>query len=207
MMRTMNTELMQKILEYIDGYYCDRRMSPSVNEVALGVGIPKTTAFRYLTGMNDRGMIDYDGKARTITTPMIRKFAADAALCPLVGHIPCGATEMMEECVREYISLPVSLFGSGRYYILEASGDSMVDAGIDDGDRVVVRTDCEAKQGDIVVALTGENESTLKEFGGIDEETKEAVLLYRNRSVYPDGQIRVKALVCQGVVKHVIKSL
>ena len=49
----------------------------------------------------------------------------------------------------------------------------MVDAGIDDGDRVVIRMDCEAKVGDIVVALLGDNESTLKAFGGIDAENQE----------------------------------
>lgn len=63
---------------------------------------------------------------------------------------------------------------------MEASGDSMVDAGIDDGDLVVIRTDCTAEAGNIVVALTEDNESTLKVFGGIDEKAERAVLEYRN---------------------------
>lgn len=206
-MKKMSIETMENIISYVDQYFCDKHTTPSVNEIALGVGIPKTTAFRYLVEMDNRGMIEYDGKSRTIRTPMINKFAPDSAPCPLVGSIPCGTAEEKEENVREYISLPVSLFGSGQFYILEASGDSMVDAGIDDGDMVVIRTDCDAKVGDIVVALTGDNENTLKVYGGIDEETQEALLLYQNEAVYPNEVIRVKHLIVQGVAKHVIKSL
>ena len=83
----------------------------------------------------------------------------------------------------------------------------MVDAGIDDGDRVVIRMDCEAKIGDIVVALLGDNESTLKVFGGIDDENQEAILLYRNEVVYPGKEIRTKDLIVQGVARHIIKAL
>ena len=98
-------------------------------------------------------------------------------------------------------------FGKGEFYILEACGDSMVDAGIDDGDRVVIRMDCEARVGDIVVALLGDNESTLKVYGGVDAENQEAILLYQNEAVYPGKEIRTKNLIVQGVAKHVIKAL
>lgn len=206
-MRAMSTETMQNIISYVDQYFCDKHTTPSVNEIALGVGIPKTTAFRYLVEMDNRGVLEYDGKSRTIRTPMIKKFAPDSAPCPLVGSIPCGSAQTEEENIREYVSLPVSLFGNGRYYILEASGDSMVDAGIDSGDLVVIRTDCNAEIGDIVVALTGYSESTLKVYAGIDEDTQEAILEYRNQAKYPDEEIRVKQLIVQGVAKHVIKAL
>ena len=85
----MSTETMQNIISYVDQYFCDKHTTPSVNEIALGVGIPKTTAFRYLVEMDNRGMLEYDGKSRTIRTPMIKKFAPDSAPCPLVGSIPC----------------------------------------------------------------------------------------------------------------------
>ena len=206
-MRVMSEKIMGYIMLYVDQYFCDMHRFPSIGEIAQGVGIPRTTAYRYLVEMDRREMIEYDGKSRTIITPMIRKFAPDSALCPLVGSIPCGAAQTEEENIREYISLPVSLFGKGKFYILEASGDSMVDAGIDDGDLVVIRTDCAAEVGNIVVALTEGNESPLKVFGGIDEKAERAVLEYRNQAKYPDQKIFVRQLVIQGIAKHVIKAL
>lgn len=206
-MRVMSTEVMDRIIFYVDQYFCDKHTTPSAGEIAQGVGIPRTTAYRYLVEMDARGMIEYDGKSRTIRTPMIKKFAPDSAPCPLLGSIPCGCAQTEEENVQKYISLPISLFGKGKFYILEASGDSMVDVGINDGDLVVVRTDCTAEAGDIVVALTEDNESTLKVFGGIDTDTKKAVLEYRNQSKYPDKKILVRQLIIQGVAKHVIKAL
>lgn len=205
--RVMSEKIMGYIMLYVDQYFCDMHSFPSIGEIAQGVGIPRTTAYRYLVEMDNRGMIEYDGKSRTIITPMIRKFAPASAPCPLVGSIPCGAAQTEEENIREYISLPVSLFGNGKFYILEASGDSMVDVGIDDGDLVVIRTDCTAEVGDIVVALTEENESTLKVFGGIDKKAERAVLEYRNQEKYPDQKIFVRQLVIQGIAKHVIKAL
>lgn len=206
-MRVMSKETMANIISFIDEYFCDRHTTPSAGEIAKGVGIPRATAYRYLVEMNNRGMIEYDGKSRTIITPMIRKFAPASAPCPFLGSVPCGAAQTEEENIREYISLPVSLFGKGKFYILEASGDSMVDVGIDDGDLVVIRTDCTAEVGDIVVALTENNESTLKVFGGVDEKAERAVLEYRNQAKYPDQKIFVRQLVIQGIAKHVIKAL
>lgn len=206
-MRSRSTDMMEKIIAFIDQYFCEKHVTPSASEVGLAVGLSKATAFRYLVEMDERGLIEYDGKARTIVTPMIRKFTLESSPCPLVGSVPCGTAEEKEECIQEYISLPVSLFGNGSYYILEASGDSMVDAGIDDGDKVVISTSSQAKEGDIIVALTDSNESTLKRFGGIDQTTNEARLLYQNRAVYPNKEIRVKRLVIQGIARHVIKSL
>lgn len=206
-MRVMSKETMANIISFIDEYFCDRHTTPSAGEIAKGVGIPRATAYRYLVEMNNRGMIEYDGKSRTIITPMIRKFAPASAPCPFLGSVPCGAAQTEEENIREYISLPVSLFGRGKFYILEASGDSMVDVGIDDGDLVVIRMDCTAEVGDIVVALTEDNESTLKVFGGVDEKAERAVLEYRNQAKYPDQKIFVRQLVIQGIAKHVIKAL
>lgn len=83
-MRVMSEETMASIISYIDQYYCDKHTTPSAGEISMGVGIPRTTAYRYLVEMDNRGMIEYDGKSRTIRTPMINKFAPDSAPCPLV---------------------------------------------------------------------------------------------------------------------------
>ena len=204
-MRSKNPELMKEICTYVSDYYRDRRSSPSVNEIAKAVGIAKTTAYRYLVDMNERGMISYDG--HTIETPQIDKCVSGYFSAPIVGSIHCGDPETEEEHVEEYVSLPESIFGKGQFYILRSSGDSMVDAGIEDGDLVVIKKQDTASVGDIVVALDEDSQNTLKTFDGIDEESGYAILKYENRRKYRNKVIRVRELVVQGVAKHVIKAL
>ena len=206
-MRSKSQKLMNEISAYVDQYYNERHTVPSVNEIAKGVGIAKTTSYRYLVAMNDLGMLSYDGPSRTIVTKMISKFSDSTVPAPVVGAIPCGTPEEEEENIQEYVSLPVSLFGKGEFYILKASGDSMVDAGIEDGDLVVIRKQQEASVGDIVVALDESNANTLKKYGGIDAASHAAILLYQNQEKYPDKRIPVKELIVQGVARHVIKAL
>jgi len=204
-MRSKNTELMKEICTYVSDYYRKWRTSPSVSEIAKAIGIAKTTAYRYLVDMNDRGMISYDG--HNIETPQIDKCTSGYFSAPIVGSIQCGDPETEEEHVEEYVSLPESIFGSGEFYILRASGDSMIDAGIEDKDLVVIRKQETATVGDIVVALDGDSQNTLKTFAGIDEKSGCAILQYENRRKYPHKEIHVSELVVQGVAKHVIKAL
>ena len=206
-MRSKSQKLMNEISAYVDQYYNERHTVPSVNEIAKGIGVAKATAYRYLVAMNDLGMLSYDGPSRTIVTKMISKFSDSTVPAPVVGAIPCGTPEEEEENIQEYVSLPVSLFGKGEFYILKASGDSMVDAGIEDGDLVVIRKQQEASIGDLVVALDESNANTLKKYGGIDAASHAAILLYQNQAKYPDKRIPVKELIVQGVARHVIKAL
>lgn len=83
----------------------------------------------------------------------------------------------------------------------------MEDAGIEESDILVIRKCAELRIGDIIVALDGNNENTLKRYGGIDPETRKAVLEYQNQAVYGSKVILVKRLVCQGVFSHVIKEM
>ncbi len=204
-MRSKNPELMKEICTYVSDYYRIKRSSPSVNEIAKGVGIAKTTAYRYLVEMNEQGMISYDG--HTIETPQIDKCVTGYFSAPIVGSIHCGDPETEEEYVEEYVSLPESIFGKGEFYILRASGDSMVDVGIEDKDLVVIKKQSDASVGDIVVALDEDNQNTMKTFEGIDEESGCAILAYENKRKYRNKKIRVRELVVQGVAKHVIKAL
>ena len=204
-MRSKNPELMKEINTFVSDYYRQRRISPSVNDIAKAVGIAKTTAYRYLVEMSERGMISYDG--HTIETPQIDKCVSGYFSAPIVGSIHCGDPEIEEEHVEEYVSLPESIFGKGEFYILRATGDSMVDVGIEDKDLVVIKKQSSASVGDIVVALDEENQNTLKTFDGIDDESGYAILKYENRRKYRNKVIRVRELVVQGVAKHVIKAL
>lgn len=204
-MRSKNPQLMEKISLYVSNYYRTWRTSPSVNEVAEANGIAKTTAYRYLVAMDEQGMISYDG--HSIGTPQTDKCVSGYFSAPIVGTIRCGDPETEEEYVEEYVSLPDSIFGKGEFYILRAAGDSMTDAGIDDGDLLVIRKQETAMDGDIVVALDDNNQNTLKRYVGYDKDEKCHILAYENEEAYPDKVIKVKSLTVQGVAKHVIKTL
>ena len=204
-MRIKNPEVMQAICSYVDRYYREKHTTPSTSEIAEGVGISKATSYRYLVAMNENGMLSYDGES--IITRQISKCTSDYFSAPVVGSIRCGDPELEEENVEEYVSLPKSIFGEGKFYILHARGDSMVDAGIEDGDMIVIRMQESAAVGDIVVALDENNENTLKMYGGIDGDTGDIILRYANEKKYPGRRILVKQLKVQGVAKHVIKSL
>lgn len=204
-MRSKNKALMDKICDFVNDYYKMYRKSPSVNEIAKGVGVAKTTSYRYLVEMNEKGIISYDGK--TIETSHTDKCVSGYFSAPVVGSVRCGDPETEEESIEEYVSLPTSIFGTGEFYILRAVGDSMIDAGINENDLVLIKKQSTASEGDIVVALDENNENTLKTYAGIDEESQYAILRYENKEVYPDKVIKVKQLVVQGVAVNVIKKL
>ena len=109
--------------------------------------------------MNRNGILEYSG-VRNIRAA---KYDPRSARANKLGEIACGIPKLAEENVEEYVKLPVSLFGEGPFYLLNAYGDSMTEAGIDDGDMVLVRQQDTAEPGQIVVALIGD-EATLKRY-------------------------------------------
>lgn len=204
-MRSKSQALMDKICDYVNDYYRVNHKSPSINVIAKAVNVSKTTAYRYLVEMNEKGILSYDGK--TIETSNTDKCVTGYFSAPIVGSVRCGDPETEEESVEEYVSLPTSIFGTGEFYILRAIGDSMIDAGIHENDLVLIKKQSSASVGDIVVALDENNENTLKTYAGIDEDSQHAILRYENKEVYPDKVIKVKKLVVQGVAVNVIKKL
>lgn len=160
-MRSKNPELMEKICKYAEQYILNNGHSPATSTIAKALGIAKTTAYRYLLEMSDKGMIEYDGLE--IKTPVTKKINTGSTQTAIVGSVPCGSPQYEEENIEEYISLPTAIFGTGDFFILRASGESMIEAGIDDGDLVVVRKQTYADEGDIIVALV-DGQNTLKRF-------------------------------------------
>ncbi len=205
-MRSKNPELMEKISRYIGDYYRKAHRTPTVRAIADGVGLSKSAVYNYLREMNDRGMISYeDGVVADL--PKIDKTETGYFSAPLVGSIRCGDPETEEEQVEMYISLPEALFGRGDFYLLRATGDSMVDAGITEGDLILIKKQPTCDIGDVVVALDQDGQNTLKIYGGIDKENGMAILEYANEEMYPGERILVSKLVVQGVAQHVIKKL
>ena len=145
-------------------------------------------------------MIQYDGEH--IVTDKTEKTDVELTSVAILGSISCGIPQLEEERAEGFVSLPVSMFGRGEFFFLRAKGESMIDAGIDDGDLVLIRKQSEATDGQIVVALV-ENENTLKRFY-MDKENHCIRLHPENKEM---KDIIVASCEIQGVAVKVIKSL
>ncbi len=203
-MRSKSKELKLKIYNFVNVFRREYGYSPSIGKIADQFGYSRTTIYKYLIEMDKEGMIVYKGDS--IETKELNSENTLLSACQIVGSIPCGEAVTEEEYVEDYVNLPASIFGKGTFYILRATGDSMVDAGICEGDMVVIEQQTVAEVGDIVVALINSNENTLKKYSGINEDNK-VVLSYMNEDVYPNEEILVDKLIVQGVAKYVIKNL
>ena len=202
-MRSKSPELMEVIKAFVNRYYREHHTAPSTQTIGAAVGVTRNTVYRYLVEMNERGMLQYDKAIKS--TEQITKCRTGYFSAPVVGSIRCGDPESEEELVEEYVSLPESVFGKGRFYLLRAKGDSMIDAGIEEDDLIVIQIRHEADEGDIVVALDADGQNTLKRFGGFDGEFY--LLEYMNEKRYPGKVEKVRSFVVQGVARHVIKTL
>lgn len=199
-MRYKSTELMNSIKKFVENYYIQNRHSPSTTEIANEVGIARGTAYKYLVAMDNDGMLQYDGEK--IITDKTLKTDIELTIVAILGSISCGVPQLEEEYAEGFVSLPVSMFGKGTFFFLKANGDSMIDAGINHGDLVLIRKQSEAKDGQIVVALI-ENENTLKRFY-VDKENQ-CIRLHPENNKMKD--IIVASCKIQGVAVKVIKSL
>lgn len=123
---------------------------------------------------------------------------------PLVDTIPCGMPEQEEEDIEEYISFPCSVIGMGEFFILRAVGDFMVDAGIGEGDLVIVRKQTDVPIGNIVAALV-DSGSTLKRL--CYDRDKNGCYLHpeNSKADYPDTY--GNGFFVQGVAVYALKAL
>ena len=182
-MRSKSAELKTKICDTVNDWKRNVGRTPSLKELGDELGVNKSTIYRYLVEMNEDGLLEYDGSS--IDTKELNRRTMNTARAAIVGSIPCGEAQSEEEYVEEYVNLPTNLFGKGDFYILRAKGDSMEDAGISEGDLVVILKQPTAEVGDIVVALDDQNQNTLKRFGGFDDNYR-VILEYMNEEAVPD---------------------
>lgn len=200
-MRHKNEEYFALLENFINEYTIENGRSPSNRDMASGTGLSTATVSRYLQYMREQGMLDYDGQ-RNIRTLRQQKMSGAMVEVPILGTIACGIPNLAEENIEEYVQLPVSVFGKGNFYLLHANGESMLDAGIEDGDLVLVRKQNYADEGQIVVALV-DDEATLKRY--YPEPQKHRVRLHPENKTMED--IYAENCIIQGVAVKVLKDL
>jgi len=190
----------QIILEFIEKFLDEYDAMPSVREIADGTGIPATTAYRTVKTLNDEGLIKYKGHTRRTVEYMPESRTLNVEV---IGYVSCGAGEEEEEQHLGFIPLSKDMVGNHDYYALIAKGESMIDAGVNPGDYVIVQSDRQAKFGDIVVALM-DGVNNLKVLAKGDDEV---VCYLRSRNAdkerYPDIPV-TNELRIQGVARYVI---
>lgn len=171
----MNKDLTKKqeeTLTYIKKYMVSHGFPPSVREICAGMGLSSpATAHTHLKELEAKGFIrKQNSKFRTIELLVDNEFdekneSEDVVSVPLLGKVSCGNPIEAIENPDEFFTLPASLIPAKEsIFTLKCSGDSMINVGIYDKDIVIVQKQNVCKNGDIVVAMTDENEVTLKTF-------------------------------------------
>ena len=167
-------ENQQKILDFIKAEIEDKGYPPSVREICAAVGLRSTsTVHAHLNHLEAQGLIRRDStKPRALE--VLDGSHARGRSVPLVGRVTAGMPILAEENIEDYLTLPQSMVGRDELFCLRVQGDSMIEIGILDGDIVVLRQQDTAENGEIVVAMTPEDEATLK------------------RIFYEDGRVRLQ---------------
>jgi repressor LexA len=208
------TKRQQEIFDFIKRYSARHGYPPTVRDIgkAVGLGSP-STVHAHLANLEKAGVLRRDpskpralelldravGGVKDTVEQGVRSVVGDRGL-PLVGQVAAGSPILAEENIEDYVSVPPLAGGDQGEYLLQIRGDSMIDAGILEGDHVVVRPQETAEDGEIVVALVGE-EATVKRFFREDDHVR---LQPENESMEP---IRVQDVKILGRVVGLLRAV
>ena len=160
------TKRQREIFDFISRYLSQHGYPPTVREIGKAVGLhSSSTVHAHLSKLEGLGVLKRDPTKPRAIEVMVEKAkrAVRPMGLPLVGQVAAGEPIVAEENVEEYLQVPDVIGGEAGDYILRVRGESMIDAGILDGDFAVVKPAQEAKNGEIVVALIGD-EATVKRY-------------------------------------------
>jgi repressor LexA len=197
------TKRQQEIFEFIKRYGAKYGYPPTVREIGKAVGLASSsTVHAHLANLERYGVLKRNPtKPRALELLFDKaKQAITPAGLPLVGQVAAGQPVLAEENIEEYVQVPAIAGGEEGEYVLRVSGESMRDAGILEGDFVVVRPQQTARNGDIVVALLGD-EATVKRYF---KEKDHVRLQPENSEMKP---IRSKEVGVLGVVVGVFRKI
>ena len=162
----MLTDRQRQIFDFLTKYVDGHGYPPTVREIGEAVGLASpSTVHAHLANLERAGLLRRDPtKPRAIELRREPKAAPEPATdvhkLPLVGEVAAGGPLLAEENIEDYLAVPEPLSRGGEEFLLRVKGDSMIQAGILDGDFAVVRRQQDARDGEIVVALAGDDEST-----------------------------------------------
>jgi len=154
----------QQILDCIVTTTRDRGYPPTVREIGQAVGLTSSSSVHFhLRALEKAGYLERDGSLTRALRPKLFRHTQPARHIPLVGKVAAGEPILAQQNIEDAMPLPAGLFPDGDLFLLRVQGDSMINAGIMNGDMVVVKRQQNADNGDIIVALLDE-EATVKRF-------------------------------------------
>jgi repressor LexA len=208
------TKRQQEIFDFIKTYSGQHGYPPTVRDIGKAVGLASSsTVHAHLANLEKAGLLRRDpskpraielldralGGVRDAVAEGVQSVVGRGGL-PVVGAVAAGAPVLAEENIEDYVSVPAEAGGESGQFILRVKGDSMIEAGILEGDFVVVREQDTATDGEIVVALVGE-EATVKRFFREDDHVR---LQPENSSMEP---IRTREVRVLGRVVGLFRSV
>ena len=195
-MKVCNEQLLESMLSYIKTYQVKNGRSPSYRNIMKALNLSSlSVVFRYIDVLRSRGELEKNDLGEIGISSNLN--CCKSVIAPILGTVTCGAPIYAQENIEGVYSLPSAIFGRGELFLLHAEGDSMINAGIQNGDILVVRKTEVAENGQIVVALLGDS-ATVKTF----YKKKDCVVLHPENPQYKD--IITKEVKILGIVEHLI---
>jgi len=199
------TKRQKQLLDYIKDEIQSNGLPPTISEMTKALKVKsKNAVAKLLASLEKKELISRDSKARGIKVfdEFGNEIRTGSMSIPLLGSVPAGGPVMVEENIEEWINLPSSLLrGRKDVFLLQVRGDSMINAGILEGDLVIVRPIREVRSGDIVVALL-HDEVTVKRFIEIHNRKYLKPENPKYENIYPQDEWTI-----QGKVMGVIRRL
>jgi len=188
------TARQQRILDFIAETVRERGYPPTVREIGEAVGLTSSSSVHaQLANLEKMGLLHKDPTKPRAMSLSTEESKATGTVVPLIGRIAAGTPVMAAEQIEDYVSVPTDFARSGEHFALRVTGDSMIGAGILDGDMVVIRSQETASDGDIVAAVMpgpAEDEATVKRLG---HDGARVILIPENPALSPfemlDGRI------------------
>ena len=194
-MQHKDNDILKEMAIYVNDFIMTHDSFPTVRDLGNRFGLSKSSAHRYLNSLKENGSLPSDNKLLP---------GEDERVAWLANTVSCGFPSYQEENVDGYVHLSTAVFGKGQKYLLTASGDSMINADIEDGDVLVIRKQVTANEGDIIVALLN-GENTLKR---LMRHSNGVPYLHPENNLYSDIEINNEdTFYIQGVLTHIIKQV